>query len=127
MSAVQIKIKYPVEQDFSIVRTATEPPDAILDQLFHEFNHGSQHECKELLERKHCRSLSTNDFVCIGSQWYQCASVGWEPVTPQYVEDIEQKTRQHPEYKDNPWVALDRVMFNKRHEVDLGYPGHQAT
>ena len=63
-------------------------------RVFAMFNGGSGRECKIFLDSG-CRSMSVNDFVCVDGQWYQCASVGWNKVTRNYinfiVESVENK------------------------------------
>jgi len=110
-----VTIKLPAEKVYKVVRTALNTPEELLEQIFHEFNPDSGQKCKEYTNG---RGLSTNDFVCLDTQWYQCESTGWKTVTPAFVEEIEKKVRAHPEFSISPWVALDRVMYAQRHAVD---------
>lgn len=114
----KVKVKYPGEREFDLIRQPAEKPEELLQQLFDQFNDGSRHECEEFKACPQCRSLSSNDFIRLDEQWYQCKSVGWEAVTPKFVQDIDLKVRQHPLFMTSPWVALDRVMFALNHAVD---------
>ena len=61
--------------------------DADLEAVFAMFNHGSGQECLPFIESK-VRSLSVGDFVQIDGDWWQCKSIGWEMVKPNFVIDF---------------------------------------
>ena len=42
-------------------------------------------------------------------------SIGWEQVSNEYVDELEQAVVNHPSFKDEgPWYALMQVMWDKR-------------
>ena len=108
-----IIVNYPAGLAITIKRIweDTERGNAeILEKVFAWFNHGSGSECDEFLAAK-TRSLSVNDFVRIGSQWYQCLSVGWKAVTEEYVEKVEGMVCDHPKLREHgEWYCLDHTM-----------------
>ena len=59
-----------------------------LDEIFDGFNGGSGRECRLFSMTPKMRSMSVGDFVRVDSQWYQCASGGWNKVTPERVEEV---------------------------------------
>jgi hypothetical protein len=52
----------------------------ILDAVWAGFNAGSGKEMGAFLVAK-VRSMSVGDFVRIDSQWFRCASFGWDQAT----------------------------------------------
>ena len=86
----------------------------LLENIFAQFNHGSMQECDYLLSNK-MRSLSVHDFVKVDGEWFQCASVGWIPVTEEYVNEIEGAVTDCPEFeKLGAWHALQDLMWLTR-------------
>ena len=84
-----------------------------LEDIFAMFNHGSQRECALFLKRQ-LRSLSVHDCVRIDEQWYQCRSVGWEPVTEQFVDELEKKVVMHPMFcLYGAWHCLQDIMWKE--------------
>lgn len=61
--------------------------DTTLEDVFAMFNHGSGRECPGFV-RSGIRSLSVGDFVQIDGNWWQCKSIGWEMVKPNFVLDF---------------------------------------
>lgn len=93
----------------------------ILEEIFAMFNHGSRYECKEFLNLK-IRSLSMNDCVRVNDQWYQCASIGWEEITNERVEELEQLVVNHPHFEEHgPWFALNEVMRAYRRQLQADF------
>jgi hypothetical protein len=91
-----------------------ETPREILEYVFAAFNYGSGMEHPEFLKHR-TRSLSVNDFVRVGNQWYQCMSMGWEPRDDQFVDDLESRVVNHPMYKEHgPWFALSDIMWGEK-------------
>lgn len=88
-------------------------PMEILEYIFAAFNHGSGMEHPEFLKSR-TRSLSVNDVVLVGYQWYQCMPIGWEARSAQFVDDIEEKVVNHPSFNiEGPWLALSQVMWEE--------------
>jgi len=86
----------------------------ILEYVFAMFNHGSGFEAKEFLELK-TRSMSVNDTVRVGDQWYQCTSCGWNEISNDRVEELERRVVDHPSFDEHgPWFALSEVMWEDR-------------
>lgn len=94
-----IKIVYPGEFVTVFTIESDNCHSNILERIFAEWNNGSGYECKLFNDSK-IRSLSVNDFVCIDDNWYQCASIGWRPVTQKFVDLIENKINNHPDFKE---------------------------
>lgn len=93
-----ITINYPGCQARTFAHASnSDKYEVVLEEIFAAFNHGSGKESKLFLESK-MRSLSTNDFVRINTQWYQCKSVGWEKVTEEFVDEIEKEVVAHHKY-----------------------------
>ena len=107
-------IKYPADKTFTlIVRDNCSQMD-LLEKIFAQFNHGSGQECDFFLGNK-MRSLSVNDFVKVDNQWFQCAGVGWEPVTEQRVNEIEGAVIDSPKFATHgAWFALQDLMWLTR-------------
>jgi hypothetical protein len=85
-----------------------------LEIIFDRFNCGSGNESPNF---RSMRSLSTNDFVKLDTRIYQCKSVGWKRVLPSFVAEIDRRVREHPDFNESAWIALDRVMWQLRKPV----------
>lgn len=85
----------------------------VLEEVFAMFNYGSGKESPLFLARK-MRSLSVYDCVRVGKEWFQCASVGWEKVTDEYVDELEKKVVSHPMFKNHgSFYCLSDVMWKE--------------
>ena len=82
-----------------------------LEVVFARFNSGSGQECEAFL-KSGARSLSVNDFVRLDDQWWQCMSMGWEKVSPEYVHAVESRVSDYLFHYPHasPWQALGEVM-----------------
>lgn len=110
-----ITIKYPGSSNRSFIFDSPLDEESVLEKIFAWFNHGSGQECSAFLNGK-MRSLSVNDFVCVNGQWYQCKSVGWEKVTQNYVNKIENAVIDHPLFAMyGSFYCLDEIMFRAKH------------
>jgi hypothetical protein len=88
--------------------------EAVLEEIFAMFNHGSGQEC-ELFLKHRLRSLSVNDCVRVNTRWFQCRSVGWEEVTEEYVDELEKAVVNHPLYNlHGAFYCLDQIMWERR-------------
>lgn len=113
MKQTSVVIKYPAERDFEVYMEG-ETHEEILENTFAGFNHGSSREHPTFLAAK-ARSLSVNDLVCVGGFWYQCASVGWTPLTESDVIELEKAVKEHPAFAAHgAWFALSEIMFNRK-------------
>lgn len=56
-----------------------------LEQIFGEWNHGSGHECPNLIIAE-IRSLSVGDYVNLNGDWYRCENIGWKHKTQAEVD-----------------------------------------
>lgn len=110
---VEIQICYPGDRariKTKAIRPITETDEALLEFLFASYNHGSGQECGLFLTRN-MRSMSVNDCVCIRNQWYQCLSVGWKKVSPEFVSFLEQEVVRHTLFTiHGAWFCLQDVM-----------------
>jgi len=89
----------------------------LLEKVFAWFNHGSGQEAHFFLESK-MRSLSKNDCVNIDGQWYQCASIGWNEITDERVDELERLVVAHPLFKEHgAWFCLNDVMWEKYKKI----------
>lgn len=105
-----IKIVYPGEFSFTYV------PNTFfsLDDVFHAWNAGSTQECDEFKHLR-VRSMCSNDCVCVNGTWYQCMSVGWREVTKEFVDYLEQKVIEHPDYEEmRAWSCLNNIMWERK-------------
>lgn len=85
--------------------------DALLEEVFAQFNHGSGKE-SELFLKSGMRSLSKHDCVRVDGQWYQCLSMGWGEVTEQFVDELEKKVVSHSLFTlHGAWFCLSEVMW----------------
>lgn len=113
----EVEIIYPCDATFTL--SFTEPHDLadeyILERMFREWNHGSQHESKQFISNK-TRSLSVNDIVKVNGHYYQCLSFGWKQVTDQYVRELESDVMRlmmsNPTRYD-AYFALNEVMYQR--------------
>lgn len=117
----KIEIIYPCDATFGLTRTENDEleDDYILEQMFGEWNHGSNQECEQFLISK-SRSLSVNDIVNINGRYYQCLSYGWKRVSEQYVRQLESdmmKLMMDSPEKYDAYFALNEVMY-QRHKAD---------
>jgi len=110
-----INIIYPDEAVNSFVMTTDMSTADILERVFAEWNHGSGRECEMFINSKK-RSLSVNDIVCVNGTYFQCASFGWNEVTPAYVNELEEAVAAHPSRVEGAWFALMDVMW-ERHNI----------
>lgn len=113
MKQTSVVIKYPAERDFEVYMEG-ETHEEILENTFAGFNHGSHQEHPTFLAAK-VRSLSVNDLVCVGGFWYQCASVGWAPLTESDVIELEKAVKEHPTYEvHGAWFALSEIVYEQK-------------
>ena len=113
MKAVSIKVVYPGEFTASSVELRADaiPHSEILEDMFASWNHGSQRESKDFLNRR-VRSMSVNDIVVIDDQPYQCLNYGWAPVSASFVTELEQRVKDHPLFTEHgAWPALSQIMW----------------
>lgn len=109
-----IHVIYPDEGVHSYVMESDEDVDRILEVVFAEWNHGSGME-SELFMSSRRRSLSVNDVVCVNGCYYQCASVGWNEVSMEFVNELEVMVSMHPMRQvHGAWFALSEVMWDRR-------------
>lgn len=114
-----VHIIYPDEYSCCFIMYSDMSTHDILERVFAEWNHGSGVEC-ELFIRSQRRSLSVNDVVCVNGKYFQCASFGWNEVSPEYVNELEKAVATHPRRWDGAWFALNEVMWErntKRNDV----------
>jgi hypothetical protein len=110
---------YPGDKYHTLTCSLTGPASEVLEAVFAWFNAGSQVECDYFLGNR-MRSLSVNDCVKVDGQWYQCMSVGWKPVTNDYVHDLHREVIQHPHSRlHSAWSALNEIMWQRK-LVELG-------
>lgn len=111
-----IHIIYP--DDFSssfIMETEGKVDDkTILEWVFAQWNNGSCQE-SELFIKSQIRSMSVNDIVCVNGNYYQCASMGWDAVTPNYVTHLIEEVVNHPKRSEcGPYRCLDDIMWQRK-------------
>jgi hypothetical protein len=104
-----VSIIYPGERNFSFVTADENSYENQLERIFAEWNHGSGMESKDFIDAR-IRSLSVNDFVGINGKWWQVASIGWRPVTKEFIEKLEKAIRNHPRFSEGGWFALHELM-----------------
>ena len=104
----KVSVIYPAEftMSFTLKGDCT---DTLLEQVFEQWNAGSGRE-SDLFQNSKVRSLSVNDIVCINDQYFQCKSLGWKSVSKQYVNDLENKVKSHPDFtRYGAWFTLSRL------------------
>jgi hypothetical protein len=108
-----VHVIYPDEftAGFIIKTDGEVDPHDILETVFAQWNHGSGCEC-ELFVKSQKRSLCVNDIVCVNGRYWQCASFGWNEVTAEYVNELEEAVGKHPHRHDGAWFALSDVMWD---------------
>jgi hypothetical protein len=55
--------------------------------------------------------------VCVNGEYFQCASFGWNSVTPEYVNKLENEVANHPSRCEGAWFALMDVMWERQNFV----------
>lgn len=112
-----IHVIYPNEFSTGYVIETDGPANVIelLELTFAQWNNGSGQECERFITSK-VRSLSVGDVVCINGSYYQCASFGWNSVTPEYVTELENAVANHPSRNEGAWFALNSVMWERNHK-----------
>ena len=92
------------------------PDLELLEEVFANWNAGSGCEIERFLKAK-VRSLSVNDIVKIDNpvrmegKYYLCESLGWTEVTKEFVSNLEETVKSHPDFEDNgSWFVLNDVM-----------------
>ena len=90
----------------------------ILEMVFAQWNHGSGLE-SELFIKSNKRSLSVNDIVCVNGRYYQCASFGWNEVTAEYVNKLEEAVENHPRRSEGAWFVLHDIMWDWNKKKNL--------
>jgi len=107
-------VNYPAEKSFTLTVRDNCSQKELLEKIFEQFNHGSGKECDFFLGN-HMRSLSVHDFVKVDGQWFQCASIGWNPVTREYVDRIEGAVIDSPSFTARgARAALQELMWLTR-------------
>ena len=112
-----ITVIYPDEFNcaFVVETDGAANVNELLELTFAQWNNGSGQECERFIKSK-VRSLSVNDIVCINGSYYQCASFGWNGVTPEYVTELENAVANHPSRTEGAWFALNSVMWERNHK-----------
>ena len=113
-----VHVIYPDEAVHSFVMDTDMVVSDILERVFAEWNHGSGME-SELFIRSKKRSLSVNDVVCVNGKYYLCESFGWNEVTPQFVNELEEEVSNHPNRIQGAWFALNDVMYARKSKNNL--------
>ena len=109
-----IHVIYPAEYLASFVIEGDHTDDDLLEMVFARWNHGSGMESEQFIGSKK-RSLSVNDIVCVNGKYHQCASFGWNEVTSDYVNELEEAVENNPLCDvHGPWFALSEVMYNRK-------------
>ena len=108
-----VHVIYPDESTYCFIMDNDMSTDDILERVFAEWNHGSGMEC-EMFIRSQKRSLSVNDIVCVNGEYFQCASVGWNSVTPEYVNELEEAVASNSRRDIGAWFALSDVMYERK-------------
>jgi hypothetical protein len=111
-----VNIIYPDEFTVGFVIETNDVVDVhdILEMVFAQWNAGSGCE-SELFIKSRKRSLSVNDIVCVNGTYFQCASFGWDEVSPEYVNDLEKSVAIHPRrFVDSAWSVLNDVMWERK-------------
>ena len=108
-----IHVIYPAEYLASFVIEGNHTDNDLLEMVFARWNHGSGMESEQFISSKK-RSMSVNDIVCVNGKYFQCASFGWNEVTTEFVNKLEESVENHP-FCDvhGPWFALNEVMYNR--------------
>ena len=115
-----VHVIYPDEFTASfIIKTDGEvDPHDILEMVFAQWNNGSGCESQLFINSK-VRSLSVNDIVCVNGRYWQCASFGWNEVTADYVNELEDAVSNHPSRREGAWFALNDVMWERNKQKNL--------
>jgi len=109
-----IHIIYPAESVYSYVMETDASVENILEYVFSGWNHGSGVESKIFINSKK-RSLSVNDIVAVNALYFQCLSFGWNEVTAEFVNDLEEEVENNPlTLAHGPCHALQDVMWSRR-------------
>lgn len=108
-----VHVIYPDEAVHSFVMETDMVVSDILERVFAEWNHGSGMEC-EMFIRSKKRSLCVGDVVCVNGRYHLCKSFGWKEVTSQFVNELEEEVRNHPNRIQGAWFALNGVMQGMR-------------
>jgi len=109
-----VHVIYPDEFTVGFVIETEQIVDTqdILEMVFAQWNHGSGLE-SELFVKSKKRSLSVGDIVCVNGKYHQCASFGWNEVSVDYVNQLEQNVANHPlRLVHGAWYALNDVVRN---------------
>lgn len=107
-----IHVIYPDDYTACFIMEGEYPTEDILERVFAQWNHGSSCESEQFISSKK-RSLSVNDIVCVNGTYYQCAYFGWNEVTPDYVNKLEDDVQNHPSRSEGAWFALMDVMWER--------------
>ena len=115
-----VHVIYPAEftAGFIIKTNGEVDPHDILEMTFAQWNHGSGLESEMFVKSKK-RSLSVNDIVCVNGRYYQCASFGWNEVTAEYVNQLEDAVENHPRRFHGAWFALNEVMWDRNRKDNI--------
>ena len=110
-----VHVIYPDEftSGFIIKTEGEVDPHDILEMVFAQWNHGSGLESELFINSKK-RSMSVNDIVCVNGRYWQCASFGWNEVTTDYVNELEEEVSNHPLRQQGAWFALNDVMYSRK-------------
>jgi hypothetical protein len=111
-----IHVIYPDESVHSYVIESDETVERILENVFAEWNHGSDMEC-DLFKRSKKRSVSVNDIVCVNAKYFQCVSIGWNEVDIAYVNDLENEVSTNKYRDTSAYMALSDVMWQRKKNI----------
>jgi hypothetical protein len=113
-----IHVIYPDDFTSSFIMDNDMSTADILERVFAEWNHGSGMEC-EMFIRSKKRSLCVNDIVCVNGEYFQCVSFGWNSVTPEYVNKLEEAVSSNSRRDIGAWFALSDVMWERNKKQNL--------
>ena len=111
-----VQIIYPDEfyQVLHLEMTFEDAPNvwAVLEQVFAEWNDSPL--AGKMFIQARVRSLSVNDIVSVNGVFYQCKSIGWTEVSPEYVSELIKEVKSHPFRKERgAWICLNDIMYNR--------------
>lgn len=109
-----IHVIYPAQKTISLVIESDLETNDILEMVFAKFNNGSGMECEQFINSA-IRSLSVNDIVCVNGKFFQCLPCGWEEVSTEYVNELEEEVENYPRLAFcGPYFALYEVMYQRK-------------
>ena len=103
----KVKIIYPGQKTFEFTQFSNGDMDLFFEMLKDEWRHKSGKECATFKD-SNIRSFCNNDFIQVDDIIYICTVYGMKEVSKEFLDDVENRIRNHKYYERGIlWAKLE--------------------